>query len=406
MRLLFHCQILKKSRLFVLMKEGGFGHTVTGPDVARRLFPDKRVTFIILSETRRHNRKVSKIWPDLHVIFLPIYSTIYIGNHPFILPNSDRFRKIISHLVIGLINRMINPAAEILFLEDLYERILGQDLLRAAVPHLSLGYRWPMAYFKLQARVKAPKLKVPSKQESVMRTKLKKVRYFAKCKGFCCLYLRQKDAGSKEIASSSRVGSSLENYLTSVEALNQLEYQVLLVGDVSLSRTIRDKFKGMFVDAKSLNVHSDWFHLFAATEADIFIGESGGGIWVPEINEIPMLCVNAFPYYYGLPRAWMFYKMIRDRTNQLVPYHKLFSDHPYDYEFKEMTVCSNTESQIYFAVTCFLEDISRKEGVDSNPSVMNQIPENTWVKQANSRLSPAWLQWYENELNVRTKNTK
>ena len=66
-----HYRILWKAQVIVVMLHpSGFGHTITGPDITRRLFSDRRSVFIVLSNNVIHNWKVAAIWPDIDVIFV------------------------------------------------------------------------------------------------------------------------------------------------------------------------------------------------------------------------------------------------------------------------------------------------------------------------------------------------
>jgi hypothetical protein len=66
--------------VLVIYPEGGFGHTIHGPDLARRLFPDKRVTVLFQRQSATHNPLVSQIRQDITLIFLPI--EFAVGKHP------------------------------------------------------------------------------------------------------------------------------------------------------------------------------------------------------------------------------------------------------------------------------------------------------------------------------------
>ena len=84
-RLIWHTGLLRRDDVIVVMPEGGFGHTITGPDVSRRLFAGRRCVFIALSEYGRHNWKVATIWPDIDVVFLPLNLGVRVGPPSFFL---------------------------------------------------------------------------------------------------------------------------------------------------------------------------------------------------------------------------------------------------------------------------------------------------------------------------------
>src|SRR5262249_13835945 len=136
----------------------------------------------------------------------------------------------------------------------------------------------------------------------------------------CGLYLRRKGEDSSDHTTNWRVGSPLFEYLPPLELLNDAGYQVILVGDGVLDPITFERCGGMLVDARSVNVNKDILDLFGATEVDIFIGETGGGLWLPGINHIPRLHLNAYPYFVAKPNSWIYYKTVTDRDGKLIHY--------------------------------------------------------------------------------------
>jgi putative glycosyltransferase (TIGR04372 family) len=402
-RLMFYYRVLRKAQVVVIMSEGGFGHTITGPDIARRLFPDRRCVFIGLSEYKRHNWKAASIWPDIRVVFLPLNVGVDIGGRSIALPMNEL--EWLKEFLTNIIRRFISLVAgqNVLFmsLDQLYRSIPVPDEMRILSDRRThSSWSWPIHYFRLQRDVPASPVRVPRKWYAQIRNRLNKaISSFdsAKQVRLCCLYLRQKGDNSADITDYMRVGSNLEAYLPAVKLLNRAGFQVLLTGDVLLNRKLYQECHGLLVDAKNLGVKNDLFNLFAATEAEIFIGETGGGAWLPGLNGIPRLLLNGFPYGYGLPNSWVYYKTVRDPSGRLVHYSKLFSDHPFDYELEGMTIHNNSSEEICEAVSSFIEDVSKGKEGDLNARIIEQLPDHLWIKHAKSaRLSPAWLKLYEN----------
>jgi len=72
MRLIPHIPKMANADEVILMtRPTGFGHSVTGPDIMRRLYKGKRCLFLVASWLYEHNRKVSLLWPDIDVVFIP-----------------------------------------------------------------------------------------------------------------------------------------------------------------------------------------------------------------------------------------------------------------------------------------------------------------------------------------------
>jgi hypothetical protein len=176
--------------------------------------------------------------------------------------------------------------------------------------------------------------------------------------------------------------------------LNQAGYQVLLTGDADLTDEMFGAFGGMLVDARHARVDSEVFALYAATEADIWIGQAGGGIWLPGINGIPRLMIQAFPFGHGVANAWMHFKSVRDAHGVLVPYQKLFQDYAFEYAFLGMTVEDNSNSDIRDAIVSFLEDLDRQAKGLPVESPSFEFPPHTWAWYAKARISRAWLAKY------------
>ena len=394
----------RKAQVVVIMPEGGFGHTVQGPDVARRLFSGRRCVFVVLSDYGRHNWKVATIWPDIRLIFLPLTLGITVGTLSIAVGHASWLKKYGPVIVQGFA-RMVS-GSHALFVDslvDLYARIpIAHDLKTAiqAVPDYS---RHHIAVFDLMMKVAARPVHIPLKWREGIQGKLDLVA--ANCgrpflKNICCLYLRQKGRGG-DASTSSRNGSLLEAYVPAVRLLNRAGFQVLLIGDVPLSSLLYNEFGGLLIDAKNSHIDKEIFDLYAATEADIFIGEHGGGLILPGLNSIPRLIVNAFPYYIALPNSWVYFKKVRDQAGRLVHFRRVFAEYAYNFDISGMTVHNNTAEEIYEAVSCFIEDSSHREALDPNAHVVAQLPDHAWIKYiVNARLSPAFLKSFDREYTI------
>ena len=148
------------------------------------------------------------------------------------------------------------------------------------------------------------------------------------------------------------------------------------------------------VDAANLGVDCGVFSLFAGLEADIFVGEAGGALNIPVLKNVPCLVMNAFPYFFGLPHSWIYYKTVREETGKLVHYSKLFSEYPYNHELPGMPLHENSSDEISRAVSHFIG--AATNGNDAEPDMTPALPNDIWVTHAeNCRLSPAFLELFE-----------
>lgn len=405
-KLLFWSGELRLSEAIIFMTKGGFGHTISGTDAARRFFRGKRPVFIIFSGSRRHNSKASVIWPDIRVIFITLNIGFKTPFGPLELPCAGRYKdnfiKVTSYFI-----KMINASADFYNLWDVYKKLpLPGEMGRCEPkpryliekPHYS-PHLWPIAYFKLLRDVPAPKVHLPEKIRKKISSRLNLIlpgNISPYERRFCCLYLRSKGGDSKNITERSRAGSDFVDYIPAIKLLNKFNYQVLIVGDVIPDKKRMKEFNGMAANFSALRIPVEYFYLFAATEADIFIGETGGGVWLPGVNGIPSLLINAFPYGTGLPNSWVYYKRLRRKDGTQVSCDALFSDHLYQYHFEELSLENNTDDEIYNAVASFLSDLSSPNNYDPFLNIRKKMSDYSWIKQSGARLSPAWCKTYEN----------
>jgi putative glycosyltransferase (TIGR04372 family) len=396
-RLLARFRKIRASEVVILMSDGGFAHTIMGPDVMRRLFVGRRCLFLCLSEYGRHNWRVAELWPDIEVVFLPLSLGITINRRPVLLPPLASLKRRFP-LIVGRIVRAIGHRNVVLMsLLELYARLPVPGSVASVVAGLPDNFKTPLCYFKLRQESKRAALRLPDswsqKVQAAVRRSLHPMVLPSQMR-LCCLYLRQKGSKSTDATNSSRVGSTLESYFPAVELLNRTGYQVLLIGDISLDPSLYGRFGGMLIDAGNVGIDKELFNLYAATNADIFVGEAGGGFFVPMLNEIPSIFLNAFPYSFAVPNAWMYYKSVRDCRGDLVDCTKLFGDLAYDYELPGMTVHVNSAEEICEAVECFLSDVRGEGSSEEWEEWRKGLPQQTWLRHVDARISPAWAKRY------------
>jgi putative glycosyltransferase (TIGR04372 family) len=205
----------------------------------------------------------------------------------------------------------------------------------------------------------------------------------------CCLYLRYEERDSRYIM--LRNSSSLENHLLAIRHLNNAGYQVLLTGDFKIKDATKTEFKGGVANAEVIGVDHDLFQLFAASEADIFIGNHGGGDMISVSNGTPGLYIDWFPYSHGRKNAWFYYKSARDKNGEMISGKRLITDFIYDSTASFGTLLNNTQEEITDAVVCFIEDVKKRGAPDPCADVAALIPKDTNFHAIGARLSPAWV---------------
>ena len=118
--LLLNVRCLLKAQIIVVMRTWGFGETLTGPDVTRRLFPGHRCLCLAPSDPR-HNPRVSAIWPDINVIFLPmnpIFNILWDSKNGG--PTREKFRRLMKKVARIGVRITAGHHAQLLNLKGLY----------------------------------------------------------------------------------------------------------------------------------------------------------------------------------------------------------------------------------------------------------------------------------------------
>ena len=378
----------------------GFGHSLIGPDLMRRLYPGQRCLFFIASWLYEHNHKVSLLWKDLDVVFISRLITAIPYRHRVIAIPFLRWhdamaiwltRKIVT-LVSGgrarfqTVNEMYHDA---LALKNAWPPAMGtgDDKKKGAD-----GVKLMAQLQLLQMRKPESPVRLPEEIRNDITPRLERLWREAGHEGavkLCCLYLRYEKRES--YTTRLRNSSSLEHHLPAVRLLGEAGYQVLLTGDFEIDDATRKDFRGTLVDDSDLDIDRDIYQLFAGLEADIFIGNHGGGDLPAVVNEIPSLYLDWFPYSHGRKNAWVYFKAARDHEGHFLPGRRLITDFVYDAAASFGTLINNTQEEITDAVACFIEDVKSMDMPDPHANVAALIPEDTQFHITGARLSPAWV---------------
>lgn len=396
--ILRHLRVIKNAEILIIMDSIGFGHTVYAPEIARCVYINQKSVIIFLSHYRRHNWKISAIWPDISVLFLPINIGFIFKERVYSLPAAWYFRNFIKKFITRLALFLTKERVKILDGIEMYKNIPTDDQTKANTKHLDWNYSWAIRYFQLRKQITVKPANLPDRWRKLVNKKLNSLGPHFSSKKRCGLYLRQKGLDDNTVSSIRRIGSPLNNYLPAIRLLNEMGYQVLLTGDIILSSSMFHEFKGMFVDYKNLGVNKDIYNLFATLEIDISICEAGGGNALPALKDIPRLYINAFPYFNGMSNAWFYYKTIRDsQNNNLVPLQELLTTYAYENDFHGMKVCCASTDQILEAVSTFLKDVQDPKNLKHEQSLKLVMPKDIWFPYTNTKISPAFLRLYEVE---------
>ncbi|MDP6781780.1 MAG: hypothetical protein QGH32_08545, partial [Alphaproteobacteria bacterium] len=132
------------------------------------------------------------------------------------------------------------------------------------------------------------------------------------------------------------------------------------------------------------------YQLYAASEADIFIGNNGGGVTLPNTNRIPCLLLDWYPVIDGFSHSWLYYKSAIYKDGSPVPYDRFLGEHAFDFTCSFGTLINITEEEVTEAVASFLQDIKTMDAPDPHADVAALIPQGPF-RRSGSRISPAWV---------------
>jgi hypothetical protein len=154
---------------------------------------------------------------------------------------------------------------------------------------------------------------------------------------------------------------------------------------------IRQEFEGRLIDEATIDGDRDAYRLYAASEAEFFIGNNGGGVALPISNGIPCLFLDWHPVIDGVSHSWSYFKSATYKDGSPVPYDRFLGEHAFDYTCSFGALSNITEEEITEAVASFLQDLKNIDAPDPHASVAALIPQGSPFHYAGSRISPAWV---------------
>ncbi len=380
-----------------------YGAAVHNIAVALRHHKGKKILISLLFERgSTHNRKLGLIYRDVEVLFLRKPSLVFhIMGRKFRIP-SDRIFIPVKEAVAKFFMSLFAPGTSFEPFARLVDHQKPPPELRGIIPENYAGtkIRGLCSDIIFTAHCKAEhkdhslsELKLPEPLRRDIHQKLLQARQ-GKPARLCMLYNKLEERDD-----SPRQGSPIEAYLPAMELLVERGYQVLLAGDRFLGGEALETFGGMVATAGSLGVDPDLFRLFAATEADIWIGDAGAGSVLPQVIGIPMLVLNFYPAGIGAPGTWVYPKRYTDLAGNFVPYERAIAEDLYGYYDPDrpgpkplpiLPVC-NSEEEITEAVSHFLDDFENPDDETPGEDLMKAVPEMSTFHAYGSRFSPSFI---------------
>jgi putative glycosyltransferase (TIGR04372 family) len=386
-------------RVVLMTRPSGFSYSIHGPDVARRMAPGKRVLFLIASWRYDFNPEVLKLWSDIkdiEVVFVPRFvfarqlSKKGLVILPFLKPH-DSMMQWLTRWFVRLVGK---GRVRFQSLIELYDEMITADADLVSSPDRKL---WTgdctifTSYVDLQKHRPAPPLRLPVEIRNDFKRKFHEAWHTSGYKERpkpCCLYLRYEKPHRR--ISRLKNGGELSSVLPAIRLLNAAGYQVALTGDREMTPEIRREFGGRLIDDVTINSDRNIYQLYAASEADFFIGNNGGGVTLPTTNEIPCLFLDWHPVIDGFSRSWLYFKSAIYKDGSPVPYDRFLEEHALDFSCSFGTLSHMTEEEITEAVEFFLQDLKKMDAPDPHADVAALIPHGSF-RRSGARISPAWV---------------
>ncbi|MBF0465650.1 MAG: TIGR04372 family glycosyltransferase [Nitrospirae bacterium] len=383
---------LKKSDN-ILLSEGGFGHSIIDPEMLRRMYVNMKNTCIVF-QTPVHNPYVGLFWNDVDVFFFKSYIRVKFLSHESYIELRYGNYKLIVKIIKALLTFYCSA------------RVMNYiDFSRECIKRLTFGTEADSFYRKnivstgfksfyllnLMESVPLQNPRLPKNvRENILSHILKYCNLSVRPK-LCCIYLRAKGQATNDNTSTLRIGAELESFVPAITYLVKEDFVVLVTGDMSISKEYEACFNKKIISAEFLDVCPQLFSLFSHSESDIWIGNLGGGSWMPVLREIPMLVVDMYPYGSGLKDAWILLKPVYDETGNLVHYSRMFNDFLFDYNLKDnWRVLHNSPETLLVSIKEMLDSLKNNHVSETNTAYLKSFGNHLFLKYYNMKIPTVW----------------
>ena len=365
---------ISRARAILVYHDGGHGHSIIGCDALRRMYPGQPVVFVWFLEHGRHNPHIGQLWKDVDVVLQPFFRFRLLSVRT---GWSGLSQKKWLASIYRRVSSLWGPSAKVWSLDEFWVA------LPSAGPREMMFWK-ERDYFSLCAKVPAPPARLPASERERLANKVRdKIGH----RPLCCVYLRYRETGS--VDADSRSGASLDSIFPAFERLVSGGWAVLLTGDRELPMDTARRFQGVVLDAAMINEHRDLFQLYAQTEAAFFIGESGGGVWLPVINQMPTLLINSFPLGWSTPGSTVLWKVLEAPDGATVAGPHAFATFWNRHDVSPMRIRPNSPQELEAAVLDALDWLDARRPICAT-ELFDELPDGALLKTISVRPSPAW----------------
>jgi hypothetical protein len=369
-----------KADYIMLFPCGGFGHVLSAPDWLRRLDPAARTLTIFGRWPGRQNAVAAELWGrerflwTWSAIWLPRLGVIadsrwcdtlfYLAQRQLkrLWPKKRYFHAVASLVKATPRPSWIEPGSKY---DSHYESRLGALRLDRPAPALHLGER----------RTKTVESALTRSVGNGHRRR-------------CNLYLRSK-AG--DVTNALRCSQPLNAYLPLIRYLVDLEYLVMITGDVEIKGTILEGASNV-VDWRRAGVSKDLFHVFCGTETDLHIGNLSGGSAYTYVSDIQSVMIDAMAIGDAYPKATVQYKRLLRPDGSLIPLSTMFKDYSLDFECLGCQVVDTSPLEMLEVVKDVVENGLGQIPYGVRPESLGFCA--PILKSADARLSPVWVRGF------------
>jgi len=339
-------------RKIVLISEGGFGHTLHDVEMIKLTLKEGFIV-VILSEHKRHNWELVKIWKDIKVIHIfkaaPFFSRrtqllmqkycsyiLYKLTKIYkrkIIEFENNYNKEYLNPENGIVNKLIDKASAF---PD-YEYINDIKFNWLSYRNQYEGY---YAYIFLKNKLKINLVQLEKRIKNNFESNLRKINI--KNKQIINIYLRQK-------GKDNRCGSSIEEWSRVINYLYKKNYFICITGDINIKKfpkSVINKINSY----RQFGVSKNIFNICAPYFCNFYISEQGGGSWFGVVMNKPTLMVNCCNFAnsaYGI-NYYLLYQNLKDiNTNNYIPLEKSMKEYFWDIDLpKDKLLEKNNSEQI------------------------------------------------------------